>query len=138
MWVYQSTNKQSAVQDQRLDQWFATNNESHLVVSGGKIENDGSWKKQQNEKIRPSALNKPLEPPSLMPYVNIQITIGATRTQKANLVRDITDSLVRELGKKPEHIHIVIQEIEDENWGFAGLLTDDWKRLQSDPPGDEA
>ncbi len=73
-----------------------------------------------------------------MPYVNIQITIGATRTQKANLVRDITDSLVRELGKKPEHIHIVIQEIEDENWGFAGLLTDDWKRLQSDPPGDEA
>lgn len=63
-----------------------------------------------------------------MPYVNIQITRGAERRQKANLVRDVTDSLVRELGKKPEHIHIVIQEIDDENWGFEGLLTDDWKK----------
>jgi 4-oxalocrotonate tautomerase len=67
-----------------------------------------------------------------MPYVNIQITTGATREQKSNLVRDVTDSLVRELGKKPEHIHIVIQEIELEDWGFAGQLTDDWKKQQSD------
>lgn len=65
-----------------------------------------------------------------MPYVNVQITKGATRAQKANIVRDITQSLERELGKKPEHIHIVIQEIEEEDWGFAGLLTDDWKKGQ--------
>jgi 4-oxalocrotonate tautomerase len=64
----------------------------------------------------------------MMPYVNIQITSGATREQKGRLVRDVTASLVRELGKKPEPIHIVIQEIEEENWGFCGLLTDDWKR----------
>ena len=66
-----------------------------------------------------------------MPYVNIQITKGATREQKAELVRDVTDSLVRVLGKRPEHIHVVIQEIEEENWGFSGLLTDDWKRQQT-------
>jgi 4-oxalocrotonate tautomerase len=71
-----------------------------------------------------------------MPYVNIQITTGATREQKANLVRDVTDSLVRELGKKPEHIHVVIQEIEEEDWGFAGLLTDDWKRQQAEAQED--
>ena len=63
-----------------------------------------------------------------MPYVNIQITKGASREQKAHLVRDVTDSLVRELGKRPEHIHIVIQEIDEEDWGFEGLLTDEWKR----------
>jgi len=63
-----------------------------------------------------------------MPYVNVQIIRGATREQKSNIVRDITKSLVDELGKNPEHIHIVIQEIEEENWGFAGLLTDDWKK----------
>ena len=63
-----------------------------------------------------------------MPYVNLQITAGATREQKATLVKDITDSLVRVLQKKPEHIHIVIQEIAEEDWGFAGMLTDDWKR----------
>ncbi|MEM8809128.1 MAG: 4-oxalocrotonate tautomerase family protein [Cyanobacteria bacterium P01_G01_bin.38] len=65
-----------------------------------------------------------------MPYVNIQITQGATRTQKAELVKEVTDSLVRVLGKKPEHIHIVIQEIKEEDWGFSGLLTDEWKRQQ--------
>lgn len=66
-----------------------------------------------------------------MPYVNIQITQGATRSQKAQLVKEVTDSLVKILGKKPEHTHIVIQEIADENWGFSGLLTDDWKQQQS-------
>jgi len=65
-----------------------------------------------------------------MPYVNIQITKGATRAQKADMVKDVTDSLVTRLGKKPEHIHIVIQEIEEEDWGYAGLLTDDWRKQQ--------
>lgn len=66
-----------------------------------------------------------------MPYVNIQITEGATREQKAELVKDVTQSLVRVLGKQPEHIHIVIQEISEENWGFSGLLTDTWKQQQT-------
>lgn len=70
-----------------------------------------------------------------MPYVNIQITSGATREQKASIVRDVTDSLVRELGKAPEHIHVVIQEIEESDWGFAGVLTDEWKRRQRDGAG---
>ncbi|HYO81438.1 MAG TPA: 4-oxalocrotonate tautomerase family protein [Bryobacteraceae bacterium] len=65
-----------------------------------------------------------------MPYVNIQITRGATREQKATLVREVTDTLVRVLGKKPEHTHIVIQEIDEENWGYAGMLTDDFRRQQ--------
>ncbi len=66
-----------------------------------------------------------------MPYVNLQILKGATREQKAEIVRDITGSLARVLGKKPEHTHIVIQEIDEENWGYAGLLTDDWKKRQA-------
>ncbi|MBD2551182.1 4-oxalocrotonate tautomerase family protein [Microcystis elabens FACHB-917] len=66
-----------------------------------------------------------------MPHVNVQITRGASRQQKAEIVRDITDSLVRVLGKKPEHTHVVIQEIDDENWGFSGMLTDDWKAAQA-------
>jgi 4-oxalocrotonate tautomerase len=65
-----------------------------------------------------------------MPYVNVQITKGATRAQKAELVKDITDALVRVLGKKPEHTHVVIQEINEEDWGFSGLLTDEWKKLK--------
>jgi 4-oxalocrotonate tautomerase family enzyme len=63
-----------------------------------------------------------------MPYINVQITKGANREQKARLVHEITDALVRILGKRPEHTHSVIQEIEEENWAFLGLLTDDWKK----------
>lgn len=62
-----------------------------------------------------------------MPYVNVQITRGASRDQKRQLVEDITRSLVSTLGKKPEHIHIVIQEIEEEDWGFDGMLADEWR-----------
>ena len=65
-----------------------------------------------------------------MPYVNVQITKGASREQKAQLVHEMTDSLVRVLGKKPEHTHIVIQEIEEVDWGFSGLLTDEWRAKQ--------
>lgn len=65
-----------------------------------------------------------------MPYVNLQILRGATREQKAQLVEEFTDSLARVLGKKPEHTHVVIQEIAEEDWGFAGMLTDDWKEQQ--------
>lgn len=63
-----------------------------------------------------------------MPYINVQILRGATRAQKRALVRDMTDSLVRVLGKRPEHIHVVIQEIAESDWGFSGQLTDEWKR----------
>lgn len=45
-----------------------------------------------------------------MPYVNVQITRGATKEQKSELIKDITASLVRVLNKKPEHTHIVIQK----------------------------
>jgi 4-oxalocrotonate tautomerase len=69
-----------------------------------------------------------------MPYVNVQITRGASRAQKAEIVRDVTASLVRVLDKRPEHIHVVIQEIAEEDWGFEGLLTDDWKKRQSGDP----
>lgn len=63
-----------------------------------------------------------------MPYINLQITKGATRDQKKKIVEEFTDTLVRVLGKKPEHTHIVIQEIEEEDWGFAGMLTDDYRK----------
>ncbi|MFD0769136.1 4-oxalocrotonate tautomerase family protein [Bacillus sp. CGMCC 1.60114] len=41
-----------------------------------------------------------------MPYINLQITKGATREQKAQIVKEFTTTLVNVLGKKPEHTHI--------------------------------
>ena len=63
-----------------------------------------------------------------MPYVNVRITRdGVTREQKAQLVAEITDALVRVLGKKPEHTHVIIDEVDADNWGFAGVLTTDYR-----------
>jgi 4-oxalocrotonate tautomerase len=62
-----------------------------------------------------------------MPYVNIKITRdGVTADQKRQIVREVTDTLARVLGKKPEHTHIVIDEVDLENWGFAGMLTTEY------------
>jgi 4-oxalocrotonate tautomerase len=64
-----------------------------------------------------------------MPYVNVRITKdGVTAEQKRQIVEEITQTLVKVLGKKPEHIHIIIDEVEPENWGFAGMLTTDYRR----------
>ena len=63
-----------------------------------------------------------------MPYVNIQLTPAVEREKRRQLVAEVTDSLVRILGKKPEHIHIVIDEVAEENWGFAGMLTDEFRK----------
>jgi 4-oxalocrotonate tautomerase len=59
-----------------------------------------------------------------MPYVNVRITKdGVTAAQKAQVVAEITQTLQRVLGKRPDQTHIVIDEVELENWGFAGMLT---------------
>lgn len=60
-----------------------------------------------------------------MPYINLQITKGATRAQKAEIVKDFTQTLVRVLGKNPQNTHVVIQEIEREDWGHGGELVAD-------------
>jgi len=66
-----------------------------------------------------------------MPFVNVKITRdGVTAEQKAQIVSEITATLQRVLGKRPEHTHIVIDEIDPENWGYAGMLTTEYRRQQ--------
>lgn len=67
-----------------------------------------------------------------MPIVNVKVTRdGVTAAQKAQIVAEITDTLGRVLGKKPEHTHVVIEEIDPENWGYAGVLTSEYRKTQS-------
>lgn len=68
-----------------------------------------------------------------MPYVSVRITKdGVTVEQKRQVVEEITQTLVGVLGKRPEHIHIVIDEVEPENWGYAGMLTSEYRRSQEE------
>ena len=64
-----------------------------------------------------------------MPYINVKITEdGTTAEQKKQIVEEMTQTLVKVLNKKPEHIHIVIDEVKPENWGFAGMLTTEFRK----------
>lgn len=56
-----------------------------------------------------------------MPYVKIELTReGVTREQKQQLISGITELITTVLDKDPNLTHIVIQEIELDDWGFAG------------------
>lgn len=67
-----------------------------------------------------------------MLYVNVRITKdGVTAEQKKQIIEEMTQTLVKVLGKKPEHTHIIIDEVEPENWGFAGMLTTEFRKQSS-------
>ena len=56
-----------------------------------------------------------------MPYVNIKVTReGVTTEQKEMLIRETTVMLERVLNKDPQTTHVVIDEIDTDNWGFGG------------------
>lgn len=56
-----------------------------------------------------------------MPYVNIKITReGATREQKAEVIKGVTALLRDVLGKSPATTVVVIEEVDTDNWGIGG------------------
>lgn len=65
-----------------------------------------------------------------MPFVNIKITReGATKEQKAALIKGVTDLLVEVLDKNPATTFVVIDEVDVEDWGVGGLPVDEFRRL---------
>ena len=56
-----------------------------------------------------------------MPYVKIELTReGVTREQKQELISGITSLITEVLNKDPHLTHIVIQEVDLDDWGYAG------------------
>lgn len=56
-----------------------------------------------------------------MPYVKIEVTReGVTRQQKQQLIAGVTELITEVLDKDPKLTHVVIQEIELDDWGFDG------------------
>lgn len=59
-----------------------------------------------------------------MPFVTIDITKeGVTRLQKQQLIAGITQLITDVLDKDPHLTHIIINEIDLDNWGYAGEQT---------------
>lgn len=68
-----------------------------------------------------------------MPYVEVKITReGNTPEQKAAVIRGITAVLIDVLGKDPATTHVVIQEIDLDDWGLRGVPV---RELRARRPG---
>ena len=56
-----------------------------------------------------------------MPYIKIEVTReGVTREQKQTIIKGVTDLISDTLNKDPHLTHVVIQEIDLDDWGYAG------------------
>ena len=56
-----------------------------------------------------------------MPYVKIEVTReGVTKQQKQALISGITNLITTVLNKDPHLTHVVIREIDLDDWGYAG------------------
>ena len=54
-----------------------------------------------------------------MPYVKIELTPpGISKEQKLRIIKGVTQLLIDVLNKDPKLTHVVICEIESDNWGF--------------------
>ncbi|NIJ52353.1 tautomerase family protein [Dyadobacter arcticus] len=56
-----------------------------------------------------------------MPYIKIELTReGVTRAKKQALIAGVTNLITEVLDKDPKLTHVVIQEIDLDDWGYAG------------------
>jgi len=73
-----------------------------------------------------------------MPYVNIKVTReDVTTEQKAMLIRETTAMLARVLNKDPQTTHVVIDEIDTDNWGFGGESVTSYRQRERKEEGDD-
>ena len=63
-----------------------------------------------------------------MPIVTVAMYDGRSLDQKRELVKGITEVVVRVAGVPAEAVHVVIDEVKRENWSIGGLLWPDRQR----------
>jgi 4-oxalocrotonate tautomerase len=57
-----------------------------------------------------------------MPYINVKLAGSLNRDQKAEIAKEITDTMQRVAGKPPSYTYIVFDEVKGEDWGIGGNL----------------
>lgn len=62
-----------------------------------------------------------------MPVVQINIKRGQSRETKDQLVSRVTDAMVDVCGSVRDRVHVIINEVDEDNWGRGGRLLSDLK-----------
>ena len=56
-----------------------------------------------------------------MPYINVKVTReGVTPRQKREIITGVTRLMTDILNEDPQRTHVVIDEIDADNWGVGG------------------
>jgi 4-oxalocrotonate tautomerase len=64
-----------------------------------------------------------------MPFISVRITRdGITKEQKSRVIAEITKTMETVLNKDPHLTHIVIEEVDTDNWGYAGTTTTEYRK----------
>lgn len=64
-----------------------------------------------------------------MPYINIQVTDERlSKEKKELLIKEVTELMVSILGKDPATTFVVIEEIDTDNWGVAGMSVSELRK----------
>ena len=60
-----------------------------------------------------------------MPVVQVSLKTGRSREDKRELVERFTKTLVEVCSSDAERVHVVINEVSEDNWGRGGRLLSD-------------
>lgn len=69
-----------------------------------------------------------------MPVVTVQLWTGRSLDEKRALVRAITDAMVEHAGARPDALHVILDEVDPQNWGLGGVIGPDRTDVQVAPP----
>ncbi len=57
-----------------------------------------------------------------MPFIHVELVEGRTAEQKAGLVKDITEAVVKNADVPKERVHVIINEMKKTDYGMGGEL----------------
>ena len=60
-----------------------------------------------------------------MPHVNVKLAGEITREQKAQIAKEITETLERVAKKPKSYTYITFEEVAYEDWAIGGKLLDE-------------
>jgi 4-oxalocrotonate tautomerase len=60
-----------------------------------------------------------------MPYVTIVLREGRSVDQKRDMVKAVTEAIVRTVNAKPEAVHVIVHDVPAHNLAREGILLSD-------------
>ena len=57
-----------------------------------------------------------------MPYINVKVAGKLTQKQRKEIVKDITDTMLKVAGKPASSTYVQIDEIPRNQWGVGGKM----------------